>query len=118
MINGRLVVETRPDTIFPHIRKTETLWERTRGLLGCKDLPEGHGLLICPCNSIHTFFMKISLDVVFLNRENIITGLRQNMKPQRFSISPAAASVLELRVGQIDVAGLQNGEQLLWEGLP
>lgn len=117
MISGRLVVENRPDTVFPHIRKTETLWERTRGLLGCKELLEGHGLLITPCNSIHTIFMKIPLDIVFLDRENIVTGLRQNMRPQRFSISLTAASVLELGGGQIGISELQNGDQFLWETL-
>ncbi len=46
-------------------------WERTKGLMGQPYLEHGSGLLIEPCNSIHTCFMKFSIDVVYLDREEI-----------------------------------------------
>lgn len=115
MISGKIHIGSSPGNPLPHIRKTETFFERNRGLLGCKELAEGHGMLIAPCNSIHTFFMKIPIDVVFLSRDNRIIRMRHNMKPQRFAMSGGASSVLELMAGQIHISKLQNGDQLLWE---
>ncbi len=115
MIPGRLILDSTREVILPHINKTETLFERTRGLLGCKALAEGHGLLICPCNSIHTFFMTMPLDIIFLRKDNTIVALKTNMKPQRFAISLASSSVLELMAGQIDRSGLRKGDRLVWE---
>lgn len=117
MISGRILSGSTLALLLPHIRRTETFWERTRGLLGCSTLEEGQGLLITPCNSIHTLFMKISIDVVFLNENNLIIAIKQNMRPQRFAMSSAATSVLELMSGQAGISGLKAGDQLLWESL-
>ena len=117
MIIGKIVINSSADKSLFHIRKAETFFERGRGLLGCKGLKEGHGMLICPCNSIHTFFMKMPIDVIFLNKDNEIQTIRRNMKPQRFVRSGDASSVLELMAGQADLSGLLNGDTLVWEAL-
>ncbi len=117
MIIGKIIINSSPDKSLGHIRKAETFFERGRGLLGCKGLEEGYGMLISPCNSIHTFFMKIPIDVVFLSNTNQILTIIHNMKPQRFSRSENASSVLELMAGQANLSGLQNGDTLVWEPL-
>ena len=51
--------------------KTEvaaSCWSRGRGLLGRSSLPPGRGLLIYPCNSVHTMGMAFPIDVLHLNR--------------------------------------------------
>jgi len=117
LITGKISINSSPETSLYHIRKTETFFERGRGLLGCTGLEEGHGMLISPCNSIHTFFMKFPIDVIFLSNDNRILAIHPNMKPQRFSRSAKASSVLELMAGQTDISGLQTGDNLLWEPL-
>lgn len=117
MITGKILINSIPERSLCLVRKTETFFERSKGLLGCKYLKEGHGMLIKPCNSIHTFFMRIPLDIVFLGKDNCIISMRENMKAQRFSMSRSAASVLELMAGQIYLSGLQKGDQLQWEPL-
>jgi len=37
------------------------------GLLGRSTLPEGAGLIIRPCNSVITFFMRFPIDVLFVD---------------------------------------------------
>ncbi len=117
MIVGKIIINSSPDKSLCHIRKTETFFERGRGLLGCKGLEQGDGMLITPCNSIHTFFMKISIDVIYLSKSNQILAIKHSMKPQRFWRSWNASSVLELMAGQARISELQNGDTLVWEPL-
>ncbi len=114
MITGQFRIAAQPEKILRHIRKTETCIERGRGLLGCSLLEEGHGMLISPCNSIHTFFMKIPLDIIYLDRSCRIVAMRENMQPYRFSMCRRASSVLELMAGQIHISGLRKGDHLQW----
>ena len=115
MIAGRIVQAHSKMTILPQVRKTQSLFERMKGLLGCKKISEGEGLLIDPCNSVHTFFMKMDIDVVFLNREDIIVKIKSNLKPRRMAMSWKAATVLELGAGQVARSGLKLGDHLGWE---
>lgn len=115
MIEGRISCLDRPEIILTRVRKTETLLERTKGLLGSRSLMQGEGLLISPCNSIHTFFMRFPIDVVFLSNKNMITKIIRTMKPFRFGIALNSTAVLELMAGQADRSGIQPGDYLRWE---
>ena len=64
--------------------------------------PKGDGLLLEPCNSIHTFFMRYSLDVVFLNRSNEVVKVIRNLRPWRITwIYLKARKTLELPAGRL-----------------
>lgn len=115
MIVGRIIQGHSKKIILPYVKKTKSFFERARGLLGYTVLGEGEGLLIVPCSSVHTFFMKMPIDVVFLNRDNIIVKMKRNLKPQRFVMSRKASSVLEIKAGQTDRSGLKTGDHLVWE---
>lgn len=116
MIAGRIHIQNRPEVVLSHVRKTETVAERTKGLLGGDPLLEGDGLLISPCNSIHTFFMKFPIDVVFLNSTNAVVKIVRTLNPFRFAMSFRASAVLELRAGETTRLGIRAGDILLWEG--
>ena len=46
----------------------ESFFDRAKGLMFSDKIPQGgDGMLISPCNSIHTFFMRYDLDIIFLN---------------------------------------------------
>jgi uncharacterized membrane protein (UPF0127 family) len=86
---------------------------RFLGLMGRKDLPFGDGLHIVPCNSIHTFFMKIPIDAVFLDKENKVVKVLHAMVPWRLSsLYFGAHSVLELPSGTSAASGTAEGDQL------
>jgi len=74
---------------------------RSQGLLGRAELKPDTGLLIDPCSSVHTWFMRFPIDVVFLDNKNRVVGLRRNMKPWRMAWSWRGAKTLELPVGVI-----------------
>lgn len=80
-----------------NVSVAESLLARMRGLLGRASLPAGHGLLIRPCKGIHTFFMRFSIDVVFLDKDNRIVALYHSLPPNRMTpVYRKAISVLEL----------------------
>ena len=54
---------------------------RFMGLMGKKELPFGSGLHIVPCNSIHTFFMRIAIDALFLDRERKVVKVYGALPP-------------------------------------
>ena len=54
------------------IHHAERLSDRLRGLLGKPPPAPGHALLITPCVSVHTAFMRYPIDIVFLNSRGII----------------------------------------------
>jgi uncharacterized protein len=92
-------------------------FSRGRGLLGRRRLARGHGLLIKPTWSVHTWFMRFPIDVVFLDRQLRILKVRTHMRPWRTVSRLGASSVLELAAGECDRLELAVGDRLAW-GLP
>lgn len=88
------------------------MWSRFWGLMGRRSLPEGEGLLIDPCSSIHTVFMRFSIDVVFLDADNRITKIAQALKPFRVALGKGGRRVLEMQAGTATRAGLTVGDRL------
>lgn len=67
--------------------------------MGRRDLSDA-ALFIPRCNSIHTCFMRGAIDVVFVDREQRVTGVRERVAPWRFLAGPSGShSVLELPPG-------------------
>jgi uncharacterized membrane protein (UPF0127 family) len=85
---------------------------RRKGLLGRTGLPAGGGLWIVPCESVHTFFMKFPIDLVYIDRKKVVKKVRSNVGPWRMSICFSAHSILELPVGAIRDSLTQRGDQL------
>jgi uncharacterized membrane protein (UPF0127 family) len=83
---------------------------RRRGLLGRTGLAEGVAMVIAPTNSIHTFFMKFPIDVVFVRRDGRVTKVRSGVPPGRLVVSPTAFAVIETAAG--GGAGVAAGDYL------
>jgi len=99
--------------IAEEVETAESFAERLKGLLGRRSLPAGKGLLIRPCNSIHSCFMRFSFDAVFINSDLKVVYLTEKMRP--FRISPVvrdAEMVLELPAGTISRTGTEIGDLL------
>ena len=87
--------------------------KRMKGLLGKRELPVGEALWIKPCMSIHTFWMRFPIDVVFLDKRNQVIVAIGNLQPGRMTrLYPKAASVLELPAGIIEATATEVGDGL------
>jgi uncharacterized membrane protein (UPF0127 family) len=81
-------------------------------LLKHKGLNAGEGLWIVPCQSVHTFFMKFAIDLVYLDKRRRVRKVRHAVPPWRVSGCIWAHSVLELPAGTVAETGTQPGDQL------
>jgi uncharacterized membrane protein (UPF0127 family) len=90
----------------------DTPRRRLKGLLGKKYLEPGEGLLLRPASSVHTFFMRFPIDVVFLDRELHVLGLATNLRPWRAAGRRGARAVLELPAGECERRDIRPGDRL------
>lgn len=87
-------------TIASHVEIADSFWTRFVGLQGRRDLESGHGLLIIPCASIHTCFVRFALDVIFLDDSGRVLAVRRNVKPWRLAFAPRGTyAILEQKAG-------------------
>ena len=95
------------------IRQATTFFQRTRGLLGRKEIIKGEGLYIPACRSIHTFFMRFAIDVMFMDHDNRITRTVPSLKPFRIAFGPRnTAGVLELCAGTLKENHCAAGDKI------
>jgi uncharacterized protein len=83
-----------------------------RGLLGQASLDAGEGLLLKPCGSVHMFFMRFAIDVVFLDRELTVVGVVPELRPWRTAGRRGAKAALELPAGEAARRGIELGQKL------
>ena len=69
---------------------------RLRGLAFRDREEAGPGLLIPRCASVHTFGMRFSLDVYFLDADRQVLSVRRRVPPRRVLRHPGACAVLEI----------------------
>jgi uncharacterized protein len=115
LVMGQSVVLAREgDVVCDRCEIADGVITRVRGLLGRSGLPRGHGLLIEPTWSVHTWFMRFPIDVVFLDRELTVLKVRTRMGPWRTAARFRARSVLELAAGECERLGLEVGDRLAY----
>lgn len=102
---------TRRTPIVQQGRVANTFWARMKGLMGVRDLPPGDGLLLAPANSIHTHFMAIPIDVLYVRPDGQVIDMDQELRPWRFArIRRHARYVIELPAGTIAAQGIAVGD--------
>ena len=105
--DGRIVCE--------RCEVTGSAFARMRGLLGRAGLEPGAGMLIDGAPSVHMFFMRFPIDVVFLDRDWMVVRVVHALKPWRVAGARRAVAALELPAGAAAEAGLQEGDVLVLE---
>lgn len=110
---AQLINKSKGSEIIRQLEIAESFFARGKGLLGRSHLSEGQGLLIKPCNNIHTFFMKFAIDCVFVDKEFKVQKVVANIKPWRM-VGPfwKAHSVIELPSGFAAKKNIEVGDQL------
>ena len=104
---------TRGTSLAEHCRVAHTLGERTVGLLATPGLSPGEGLLIERTQSIHMFFMRFPIDVVFVDRHGDVTRTVTALRPWRVVWwARGARDCLELPVGALEASGTVPGDRL------
>ena len=90
--------------------------DRRRGLLGRSRLEPGEALLIAPCNGVHMFFMRFSIDMLALDRNGVVVDAVSELKPWRIRLPRRGSySVLELTAGTLVKTQTKIGHRIIIE---
>lgn len=102
--------------IATKVRIANTFFKRFIGLLCDKKIEAHEGLLIDPCNQVHTFGMKFDIDVVFVSKSGEIIHTESQMTPGK--VSPTiikCQKVLELKSGTVEKKCIMNGKRIAFD---
>jgi uncharacterized membrane protein (UPF0127 family) len=87
---------------------------RIQGLIGWRRLAPSEGMLLRPSWSIHTAFVRFSIDAVFLDESLTVLAIAPRLHPWRVAWKRRAHAVLELPAGQCQRLGVGPGDTLAW----
>lgn len=104
----------RPNQILlTRVNRAESFLARLIGLMGRGKMGADETLWIPNCNSVHTFFMRFSIDLVFVDRNLVVKKVVKDVKPWRLVLPVwGADSVFETNSGFLDSQPLQVGDEL------
>jgi len=106
--------KTRSTIVAQNAWEASGMLERLRGLLGKSHLKQGEALILRSCQSIHTFFMRFTIDVIFVDSQNKVVLVRNKLKPWRLSpICLKATYAIELPAGMIVATSTIKGDELV-----
>lgn len=111
----RITNATRGQILAANARVADTFWRRLRGLLGTRQLAAGAGLVIRPCNSVHTVGMMYPIDVVFVDHQGAILRVIANLAACSAAVCRGSDYVIELPAGTLAATHTTSGDQLQFE---
>ena len=111
----RLVNQRTGDVVASAVEIAATRASRRRGLLGRASLDASAAMVLSPCVSVHTAFMKFSIDVVFVDGDGVVRRI-VSLAPWRMAAHVRARVVVELAAG--GARGLRVGDRLYLAGAP
>lgn len=113
----KLYNSTQNNEIADSTKVADNFILRSVGLLSKKSFSQGEALVIKPCCSVHTFFMRFAIDVLFVNKKNEVIALYENVQPWRvLPIHTTSYYVVELPAGTIGGKGINKGHLLMVNG--
>src|SRR5438105_7437353 len=110
----RVVNRTRSQVLAEQAELATSHWARFWGLMGRRDLPPGTGLVLQPGGGIHTWFMRIPLDVIHVDKRDRVTHVLRAIRPWRFGpLFVGGKRAVELPTGA--AATTQPGDEIILE---
>lgn len=92
----------------------DNFYTRMKGLLTHQRFTEIEGMLITPCNCVHTFGMRFPIDIVFIDKHRRVISSRKNVNKNRVAGVFKAKHTLELPAGKLECLAIRAGDQLAW----
>ena len=108
----KLLNQTNNTVLAERLRIANSFFSRLKGLLGTSSLPVGEALLIRPCNSIHMFGMRYSIDVIFADDNGQVLKTVASLEPGRLAKCHDAKQVIELPCGALYASNTKLGDIL------
>src|SRR5215831_4469245 len=80
---GQAFNRTRQVYLATELVLADTHWSRLCGLLcaSSQEFHTGRGLWITPCRGVHTLAMRFPIDVIYLDRRQVVVHVEKNLFP-------------------------------------
>src|SRR5262245_5037632 len=109
---------SRGSVVAQRARVADGPLRRLVGLTGLRDWAESDGLLVRPCRAIHTFFVGVPIDVVFVNRGGLVVDVSPARTPWRLGpVVWRARWAVELPAGAIEASRTRLDDLLIVESI-
>lgn len=108
-----MLVNARTETpLASSVELAATSAERRKGLLGRDAMTPGSALVITRCNAVHTFWMRFSIDVAFVDSAGIVKKVVEDLRPWRMAGALFASTAIEFPAGTLKEGALQVGDRV------
>jgi len=111
----RILVEEDGRVLAERADVASTCWQRFCGLMLRAGIGRDYGLFLPRCRSVHTFFMRFPIDLVYVDGDACVKKVVDAKRPWRMSWCPGAESVLELAAGHAAEVGVGPGDRLRFD---
>lgn len=106
------------ECIASQVEEASTFFARLRGWMFTPPPNADRALHITPCRSVHTFFMKYPIDVLYLDASGTVVGFDESLRPYRVGrVVPNARTVVELPAGRIRETRIAIGQRLEFQSI-
>ncbi len=104
--------------LISEVRIAKNFFERFLGLMGKKNITQRDVIVFPNCNSIHTFFMRENIDVIFVSASGIVTSIFYSLRPWKLLLPQKhAAHCIEMPCEESKKLGISEGDSLVCEGI-
>ena len=109
----RLINQTKNTVLAEDVFIANTPFKRIKGLLGEKILLPDQAIILDPCNSVHTFFMRFAIDILFVDKDYKVVKALSELNPNKITrIYWHSSRVIELPAGRLNLTNTQAKDQL------
>lgn len=106
------------EVLIPKVKVAKNFFDRFCGLMGRKNLTLEDSIVFPNCKSIHTFFMREHIDVIFVSSEGLVTKIFSSLKPWKLLMPQKRAShCIEMASNEAEKLGIHEGDFLICEGV-
>lgn len=110
---SKIINTTKNTVLAERAEIADTFWLRLKGLLGKSRLEPEAGLILDPCNSIHTFFMRFPIDAAFIDSKSRIVKAYHSLPAWRSSaIFLSSLFCVELPAGTLLNSSTESGDYI------
>lgn len=101
------------EELIPEVENANHFFRRFMGLMYRKSMKKSHGLLLTPCNEIHTFGMRFDIDTIAISKDDVVLFIDKSVPPHKVRKRVKNCyKVLELCGGVADEIGLAEGDKI------
>ena len=108
----KIINKENSQTLSAKAKVADSFLKRLRGLMFKKSIGEDEALIFYKAASIHTFFMRFPIDIIFLNKESKVIKICPNLKPWKMVFCLKSAITIEFQANKASINSLKIGDTL------